>query len=163
MSEDYIINGYQLNNGRKGSLSVSYLLEAGESQADIDAAVLTQCKAELRTAINAERANKIASATVEMDGVVYDANEAAKVNIGGAVTTFLALSGMGQGDDFSQDWIAVDDSTHALNGAKIVELGMMVGSSISEIMVTANLSKVALAAAESIEAAEAIVADYKAA
>ena len=157
-----ILKNYKLKNGMLCSDTSEGLLERGESQVDIDVAALAQHKAELREAINAERSNKIASATVEMDGVIYDANETAKVNIGGAVTTFLVLSGMGQGDAFSQSWIAVDDSTHVLDGSKITELGMLVGSKISEIMAAANLSKVALSAVESIDEADVVLADYKA-
>lgn len=134
-----------------------------QSKERVDAAVLTQYKTDQRAAINAARTQKIEAATVELDGVIYDANETAKVNISGAVTTFLAMSGLGKGDQFKQPWIAVDDSVNELDGAKIVELGMLVGSKISSIMAEANVAKVALEAAESVAAADAVVAGYYAA
>lgn len=158
------IKQYTMKNGLiRHNVDTEVLLERGESQADIDAAALVQYKSNQRAVINGQRAKKITAATVELDGVEYDANEDSKVNISGAVTTFLAMSGLGIGDQFNQNWIAVDDSVHNLDGAKIVELGMLVGGKISTIMATANVAKVALAAVDSVAAADAVVADYKAA
>lgn len=134
-----------------------------QSKERVDAAVLTQYKTDQRGAINAERAQKVASATVELDGVIYDSDESAKSSVAGAVTMFVAMAGMGIGDQFSQEWIAKDDSKRDFSGEKIVELGMLIGAKLSGIVIEANAAKVALAAVDSVAEADAVVADYKAA
>lgn len=156
---------YTMHDGKvRHRVTVETLLELGESQADIDAALLIAYKADQRAAINTARDAKI-NAGVEFpadSGFVYDSDETSQKNINGAVTMFTVATSMGTGDQFVQSWIRQDNTVAELDGPAVVGLGVMIGQHVGFHRIQANEYKGQLEAAATTDEVDAVLAAYEA-
>lgn len=92
----------------------------------------------------------------------FQTDSEAQRNITGAVVSITALPESVQAG-YVQQWIAMDNSIVEFSVAEFVQFGQVVGKHVATHKLQASTFKQRLENAESVEAAQAIVAEYLAA
>lgn len=122
--DDYIIDGYTLKNGRSGDLSVSYLLEKGESQTDIIEAADAQEAREAPIRARNKIRQSIFTKVVDRDSMLGTVADASQMLVLNSVAELVALDSA--------------DTFEAYKAARIAQIAALSGGDASGMIAAAK-------------------------
>lgn len=123
------------------------------TESDLAPITMEQARAAKLSAIHVERDRRIA-AGVSFSGALYDSDDKAQIRVTGALMQLSLAASAGQTPP-PVNWVAMDDSVHALDMAGLIGLGQAISGRLSACVLAANTHKIAL---DGLSDAEAVLA-----